>query len=138
MIAREGLSVVDVARGVAQFGMDQEGVAKTVTVSELNAIAFTDSISGNAQRGYHQKRSGDVLFVLASGWIPAGYPTGTTHGSPYRYDTHVPLLWYGAGINKGASSRPMVIADIAATLTELLQIQSPSNCTGAPILELMK
>ena len=95
-------------------------------------------IISNAQRGFHQVRSGDVLFVLESGWIPAGYSTGTTHGSPYSYDTHVPLLWYGAGVKKGESDKFVVIPDIAATVAALLEIQMPSACTGEPIQKVIK
>ena len=81
---------------------------------------------------------GDVLFVLESGWIPAGYLTGTTHGSPYNYDTHVPLLWYGTGVAQGENDDFIVIPDIAATFAALLNIQQPSACTGVPIKEVIK
>ena len=137
-IERKGLNVVAIENVIARFCLSQKGISKAVTASNLMSTSFTDNILGNAQRGFHQSRSGDVLFVLVSGWIPAGYSTGTTHGSPYRYDTHVPMLWYGAGIKNGASDKYFVIADIAATLSALLTIQPPSSCSGAPILELME
>jgi predicted AlkP superfamily pyrophosphatase or phosphodiesterase len=137
-IARNGLAIGEVENAVARFCLSQKGVAKAVTASDLRANSFSDQILGNAQRGFHQVHSGDVLFVLASGWIPVGYTTGTTHGSPYRYDTHVPMLWYGAGVKRGASDQYLVVADIAATLAALLTIPSPSACSGIPILELIK
>jgi predicted AlkP superfamily pyrophosphatase or phosphodiesterase len=137
-IAQNGLDIVLVENAVARFCLSQKGVAKALTASNLKSNTFADNILANAQRGFHQSRSGDVLFVLDSGWIPAGYSTGTTHGSPYRYDTHVPMLWYGAGVKSGASDQYLVVSDIAATLAALLNIQAPSACSGVPILELMK
>jgi len=79
-----------------------------------------------------------VVYVLASGWINAGYSTGTTHGSPYHYDTHVPLIWYGNQIPAGETTKKVVIPDIAATLAVLLNINAPSACTGNPIKDLIK
>ena len=137
-INKKKLDVITVENAIAQFGRSKEGVAKAVTATDLRAAVFTSGSIASAQRGYHQVRSGDVLFVLESGWIPAGYLTGTTHGSPYSYDTHVPLLWYGAGVNTGESDEFVVIPDIAATLSALLQIQAPSACTGTPILKVIR
>jgi len=137
-IAQNNLKLKAIESEVAQFLLTQKGISKAVTATSLKATEFNDGILANAQRGYHQVRSGDVLYVLESGWIPAGYTTGTTHGSPYSYDTHVPLLWYGAGVKKGQSDKFVVIPDISATLAALLQIQTPSACTGFPILEVIK
>ncbi len=134
----KGLNVNLIEQDIARFGLTQAGVAKAVASSDLKATEFADRILANAQRGYNQVRSGDVLFVLESGWIPAGYETGTTHGSPYSYDTHVPLLWYGTGVKKGESDKFVVIPDIAATIAALLQIQMPSACTGTPINKVIK
>jgi predicted AlkP superfamily pyrophosphatase or phosphodiesterase len=137
-INKSGLSLKEIENEIARFGLAQDGLSKAVTSSDLRGNVFTERIISNAQRGFHQARSGDVLFVLESGWIPAGYSTGTTHGSPYSYDTHVPLLWYGAGVKKGESDKFVVIPDIAATVAALLEIQMPSACTGEPIQNVIK
>ncbi len=137
-IKSKGLNIETIENDVARFGLTQNGIAKVATAGSLRATEFADRILANAQRGFHQARSGDVLFVLESGWIPAGYSTGTTHGSPYSYDTHVPLLWYGAGVKKGESDKYIVIPDIAATIAALLEIQMPSACTGIPIQKVIK
>lgn len=137
-IRSKNWNIASIENTVAQFLLIQKGITKAVTATSLKATEFTDRILANAQRGFHQALSGDILYVLESGWVPAGYHTGTTHGSPYNYDTHVPLLWYGAGVNKGQSDDFIVIPDIAATIAALLEIQSPSACTGIPIQKLIK
>ena len=64
--------------------------------------------------------------------------TGTSHGSAYPYDTHVPLLWYGWNIKPGSTTIPVEIPDIIATLALLMEVQSPNGCTGKPIPTLTK
>jgi predicted AlkP superfamily pyrophosphatase or phosphodiesterase len=138
LIQKNKLDIVVIENTISEYLLAQEGVSKVLTASILKSTQFSDKILADVQRGFHQVRSGDVLYVLASGWIHAGYPTGTTHGSPYNYDTHVPLLWYGAGVKKGAIEKPVVIPDIAATLATFLDIQMPSACTGKPISRVIK
>ena len=87
-------------------------------------------------RGYNPKRSGDVAFVLEPGWYASSKIQGSTHGSPYTYDTHVPMLFYGKGIKKGSTVQYHPITDIAPTISTLLRIKFPSGCTGQPIAEL--
>ena len=92
------------------------------------------------QKGYNYRRSGDICIVFQSGYIESyggrRPKAGTTHGSPYRYDTQVPLLWYGWKIPTGAMVREVNITDVAATLAALLNICQPSGCSGQPIVEL--
>tara|TARA_R110001592_G_scaffold246255_1_gene507943 strand:- start:2758 stop:4383 length:1626 start_codon:yes stop_codon:yes gene_type:complete len=127
-----------IENAIASWLLGYKGVAQTLTRNSLKNTKFNEGIASIIQRGFNQNRSGDVLFTLKSGWIMAGYSTGTTHGSPYQYDTHVPLLWYGAGILKGETKSKVVIPDIAATLAVILNIQAPSACTGEPIKEIVK
>ena len=89
-------------------------------------------------RGHHNKRSGDITFVLEPGWFSWLSLQGTTHGSPYTYDTHVPIIFYGQGIKPGTSVRYHPVTDIAPTLSVLLNIKFPSACTGQPIEEMLK
>ena len=84
------------------------------------------------QNGYHQKRSGDVLVSFNAAVISYGR-TGTTHGSGYMYDTHVPLLFYGNGIKQGSTFQKVKITDIAPTISALLGISFPNAATGVPL-----
>jgi bisphosphoglycerate-independent phosphoglycerate mutase (AlkP superfamily) len=64
--------------------------------------------------------------------------TGTSHGSAFNYDTHVPLLWYGANIPSQNVYRPIQIVDIAPTLIHLMNLQRTGAMTGTPILEILQ
>jgi predicted AlkP superfamily pyrophosphatase or phosphodiesterase len=119
--------------------LNQEGVADVFTKQIIQAAAFEEgSVKGKVKRGYHSKRSGDIAFVLEPSWLGGTSVQGTSHGSPYTYDTHVPMVFYGMGIKPGSSVRPQFITDIAPTLSVLLKIKFPSGCTGQPIEEIFK
>jgi hypothetical protein len=86
---------------------------------------------------YNPKRSGDILVVLEPAWF-YGYKKGTTHGTMWQYDRHVPLLWYGWNINAGQTIEQTYTSDIAATLAALLNILEPNGCVGKPIKDIFK
>lgn len=132
------LNTQQIEQDIANYILTFEGVNQTYTANTMKTTVFAENIPANIQRGFNQKRSGDIMFVLASGWINAGNKTGCTHGSPYQYDTHVPLIWYGFNIPKGETSSKVIIPDIAATIASLLNINAPSACSGQPIKEISK
>ncbi|MBQ19263.1 MAG: alkaline phosphatase [Flavobacteriales bacterium] len=138
LIAEHQLNLIDIENFAVNFMLKQEGIVKAVSATSMKSAEFDSKILANVQRGFHQVRSGDVMFVLASGWINKWTKKGTTHGSPYNYDTHVPLLWYGTNIKQGVRAEQVAIADIAATLSVLLKIALPSACDGKVIEELVK
>jgi arylsulfatase A-like enzyme len=64
---------------------------------------------------------------------------GTSHGSAFNYDTHVPLLWYGKGITPGLQIfDPIQITDIAPTLIHILNLQRSGSMIGHPILPILE
>ena len=79
-----------------------------------------------------RSKDGDVLFVLDPTTITYSL-TGSTHGSGYSYDTHVPLIFYGFGINKGETLERTEITDVAPTISSLLNISFPNGAIGTPI-----
>ncbi len=123
---------------ISQFLMRVEGVADVYPAASLRAAGFTEGgIKGSVARGYNRKRSGDIAYVLEPGWLNWSGAVGTTHGSGYTYDTHVPVMFYGWGIRKGSSSQYHPITDIAPTISTLLRIKLPSGCTGQPVSEIL-
>lgn len=82
--------------------------------------------------GYNQKRSGNVVFTFLPGWMDHE-EKGTTHGAVYSYDTHVPLIFFGNGINKSSNLIYTPITEIAPTICTLLNIPFPNGCVAQPI-----
>lgn len=133
-----GLDIYLVTELIGKYLMAMDGVANYYTESTLRQGDFGEAgIKGKVIRGYHPKRSGDIVYILEPGWIESESTRGTTHGSPYTYDTHIPVLFYGPGIRKGSSSQLHTITDIAPTISILLKIKFPSGATGQPVNELL-
>ncbi|MEX2232635.1 MAG: alkaline phosphatase PafA [Cyclobacteriaceae bacterium] len=134
-----GVELLIATQLTINFLLKQEGIANAYSENVIRQSQYDEGgIKGLVIRGYHPKRSGDVVVVLEPGWYGGGSIQGTTHGSPYTYDTHVPILFYGNGIKKGSSVRFHSITDIAPTISALLNIKFPSGCTGQPIQELFE
>ena len=114
-----------------------KNINKVVAAHTLQNTNFDSGILKRLQNGYNQKFSGDVLIIPNPATI-SGSRTGTTHGSGYNYDSHVPILFYGKGIKKGSLKRYVPIVDIAPTLSNLLQISFPNGATGTVIVEALE
>ncbi len=137
VINRRKLNKVEIENYIASQVIGTKGVAASITRTSLCNSEFNEAPRMLIQKGFNQKRSGDIMLNYEPGWMD--YVTlGTTHGSAYSYDTHVPLLWYGYSIKPGSSVDPVNITDIAPTLALLLNIQFPNGCTGKPIQVLFK
>jgi predicted AlkP superfamily pyrophosphatase or phosphodiesterase len=117
-------------------------VKVAVTGSDLERGIIDDDWMQMILNGYSKERSGDVIFMLKPGYLPVGSRKksehkGTSHGSAFNYDTHVPLLWYGMRMKPQEIFRPIAITDIAATLAHLLNLQRMGSMTGSPIVEIL-
>ncbi len=101
-----------------------------------NEKATTESIPEEVKyriiNGYNHDRSGDVTAVTKPGFYAHG-PRGTNHGMWNPYDTHIPLVFMGWGIQHGATTKQTFMTDIAPTVTALLHMQAPNGCVGQPI-----
>ncbi len=90
-----------------------------------------DLIKQLLRNGIYPKHSGDIAVVIEPGWLEMEWQTtGTTHGTGFTYDTRVPLIWYGWKVKPGIDNRRVHVADIAPTLSLLLNINLPNGAAG--------
>jgi len=85
--------------------------------------------------GFHPGRSGDVEILLEPYWI--GGESGASHGTPYSYDTHIPLVFMGAGIRTGRYDAAVALNDLAPTLATMLEVETPSGSSGRVLLGML-
>ena len=121
-----------------EFVLKFDGVAEAASCDDLLPESNRDGIFSFFQKGFYNNRSADVLIELKPGWIDWISKTGTTHGSAYSYDTHVPLVFFGNNIRHGASNESVHIEDIAPTIAAMLNIENPSGTTGKPLTDILK
>lgn len=133
-----GIDLLIATELIGNYLQSVECIAQVFSKTILKQGAYNETgVKGMMVRGYNFKRSGDIAYQLEPNWISGGGAQGTTHGSAYSYDTHVPILFYGKGIKQGRSSSYHAITDIAPTLSVLMKIKFPSGCTGQPISEIL-
>ncbi|SDQ47456.1 alkaline phosphatase PafA [Flagellimonas zhangzhouensis] len=131
------IDLEDAQEDIAKEFLSYDGISKVYTAHQMWENEYTEGIPYILQNGYNQKRSGDVLLVTNTGYISYG-TTGSTHGSPFIYDTHAPLLFFGKGIKHGSTVNRTEIPDIAPTISALLGIAFPNGATGKPIGEVLE
>lgn len=119
---------------VRDWLLDQPAVAAARTRAEL-ASGGEGKLNQQMHRSFHPRRSGDVLFALRPYCVPGN--KGTTHGSPWHYDTHIPLLLIGSGIQHGTFARPVSPACLASTVAELTGVNYPSANVEQPLREAL-
>jgi len=131
-VSELNLNLQEVQQNIVDEIINYEYIDRAYAAHALHNKAFIEGIESLLQNGYHQKRSGDVLVSFNAAVISYGR-TGTTHGSGYMYDTHIPLLFYGNGIKQGSTLQKVKITDIAPTISALLGISFPNATTGVPL-----
>jgi len=137
LLKQKNIEVSTVAAVLKEHFAFHDGIYSVVNLEDASNLNIPDYYKKKITNIYNPKRSGEIMFLVEPAWF-AGYTKGTTHGTMYPYDTHVPLLFFGWGINKGSTVKPTAIADIAPTLAMLLKILEPNGNTGLPIQEVLK
>lgn len=140
VIKKKGASLEDVQKAVAEELLKIKGIAYAVTSSDIekNQVADTHTVQ-LVKNNYHPLRSGDVYVVYEPrNFINDmdGLTIASTHGSPWRYDTYVPIIFAGYNIDDKKVSREVTPYDIAPTLSSLLGITQPSGATGKILTEV--
>jgi len=138
-LKRDNVNIEELSQIVVAAALTVPGIARCFTRIQLlrGATSVTDPIERRVLHGFYPARSGDVVMVQE----PYKYLAETltaTHGSAYSYDTHVPTVIMGPGVNQGRYLEPATPADIAPTLSMLLRITAPSNVTGRVLIEALR
>ena len=117
------------------------GIKHSATGDQLQKLVTNDTLLQMLAKGFDPKRSGDLLLILEHGYLPkttlSAKPfKGTSHGSGYAYDTHVPCLWYGSNIKSTEIEQRLEIIDISSTLSHILRLKEGAE-TGKVIQGLI-
>ena len=129
LIAKKGLSKLNVEETAAAVAGSLPGVARVYTRHQFaQHLAMGSTIDEYMARGFFAERSGDVYILMDPYAIYAG--AGTNHGTPYDYDSHVPLIFYGWKVKPGFYASRTGISDVAPTLAFILKVETPSGSVG--------
>ena len=135
---RQKVSMRDVETAACAAALKIEGVGYCFTKTELLNRTYPDSaVARTVVKGFYPSRNGDVILVPQPFYFFAE-GIGTTHGTPYAYDTHVPVIFMGAGVAKGTFREACSPADIAPTLSSILGLTPPSNSEGRVLTQAIR
>lgn len=124
---------------IEDFVIRFPGTKDIVNLNDFSKCREDAEICEIIRNGIMPGRSGDLYVQLHPGWISESYAKGgTTHGSVYPHDTHVPIIFYGWKVKRGNNYHRNYIRDIAPTVSALIKIARPSGATGLIIEELLE
>ena len=137
-IAAAKLDRTKVERAIADALTDFDGIALAGASSRLSAQQ-TNPLLAEVRNNHHVSRSGDIYIIQEPYWFLFDKgPVTAMHGSPWRYDTHVPIIFMGPGILPETVHRRVHPVDVAPTLAALLGMTPPGSALGSPLEEVFK
>ena len=135
LIESKNLSAAEVEQTAAEAVRRMPHVFRVYTREQLlKGEVLDDHVSTAVRNGFYQKRSGDVIVIPEAFYIYE--KTGTSHGTPFSYDTHVPVIFMGAGIHAGHYYEKIAVNDIAPTLAAIVGVEEPSGSVGRVLQEM--
>jgi predicted AlkP superfamily pyrophosphatase or phosphodiesterase len=141
VIRKRGLDRAAVEKAVAEEMMKFEGVSLAVSSTALmqGRVAET-SLTRSILNSHNPSRSGDVFVVFKPHWFINdfdGLQVAATHGSPWRYDTYVPIMFAGAGLRPQKVYRKVHTINVATTLAAFVGTKPPSGASGQILEEVL-
>ena len=136
-IANKGLDRAAVARDIARELEKQPGIGGAIASAGITQGSAT-GVAAAVRHNHHPQRSGDVYLFQRPYWFMFDRgAVAAMHGSPWRYDTHVPIIFAGPGVEAGRVQRPVHPIDIAPTISSLLNIAPPAAAEGSVLIEVL-
>jgi hypothetical protein len=136
-LARDGVESAEVERAACDAALAVPGVSRCFTRARLQegSVPDADPVARRVLHGFYARRSGDVIIVYDPFKYKLSAKNEADHGSPYGYDTHVPLIIMGRGFAPGRYEQAAMPSDLAPTLAAYLRVQAPSNSVGRVLTE---
>jgi predicted AlkP superfamily pyrophosphatase or phosphodiesterase len=136
LIHRRGLDPAQLERVAADAAAGEDHIARVYTRRDLlSGNVQHDSLGQAMSLGFYGPRSGDLLILPEPYYVFE--TTGTGHGTPYGYDTHVPVIFLGPDVKAGLYRQRIAVNDIAPTLSTLLEVETPSGSMGRILTEML-
>lgn len=131
------LKLEDVQETAAKALLAVPHIDRVFTSEDLRRGRYNqDPIALRVAKGFNERRGGDLYVVFESYWLAGSNTSGTSHGMPFNYDSHVPLVFMGSGVKPGRYHSSVAIFNLAPTLATMLDIELPSGAFGRVLDEM--
>ena len=137
-LATAGVTPAQAAAALSDPARAAPWLAAARTPEQLTRGGALSPVEERLRRGYYPGRSGDLMWALRPYCYAGGADAHGEHGSPYPYDTHVPLVLYGWGVRTGVYRQSVSTTDVAPTVAEILGIDAPAQCEGRALGEALR
>ena len=139
LIAEKKLDLAEVEHEAARAVGALPHVFRTYTLQDMiQGRVQPDEITRKVANGYHTLRGPDVEFIPDPYYVVRTEDKGTSHATPFSYDTHVPVIFMGPGIRPGKYYQPVIVNDIAPTLAAILEVETPAGSVGRILSEIFE
>ncbi|HYL36415.1 MAG TPA: alkaline phosphatase family protein [Bryobacteraceae bacterium] len=136
LIQTRRLDAAQVERVAADAAQSEPHIARVYTRHEiLGGLVQRDDIGRAVSLGFYGPRSGDLIILQEPYYIFDA--TGTSHGTPYGYDNHIPIIFLGPQVKAGTYSEKIAANDVAPTLAAILSVEEPSGASGRILTEIL-
>jgi predicted AlkP superfamily pyrophosphatase or phosphodiesterase len=136
LIESRKLDRAEVERAAADAARGGEHIARVYTRSQLlEGRVEPDAIGRAVALGFFGPRSGDLLILTEPYYVFDA--SGASHGTPYDYDNHVPVIFFGSQIKPGTYTGRIAVNDIAPTLAQILGVETPTSSIGRVLGEIL-
>jgi predicted AlkP superfamily pyrophosphatase or phosphodiesterase len=136
LIADSKLDLAEVQETAAQAVRAMPHIARVFTREDLRrGLALNDMVGRRVQNGFFYQRASDLFIVPEPYWLFE--KSGTSHGTPWNYDTHVPIIFMGTQVKPGRYNDRAAVVDIAPTLSTLFEVEVPSGAAGRVLTEML-
>jgi hypothetical protein len=137
LISQKGLDRAEVNRTAAQVILGLPHVFRVYTREQLmSGSTLEDQVARRVMNGFYVRRGADVYVLLEPYWMFGA--KGTTHGTTFSYDAHVPVIFMGPGVKPGKYYQSIAVNDIAPTLANILEVETPSGSVGRALAEMLQ
>jgi len=135
LIDEKKLDSADVEKTAAEAARALPHIFRVYTREQiLNNQVLDDYISRAVRNGFYRPRSADVITIPDAFYLFQA--TGTSHGTPFNYDSHVPVIFMGPGLKAGHYYQHIAVNDIAPTLAAMVGVEAPSGSVGRVLQEM--
>lgn len=129
LIKKNKINLNEMREGASDFINQFEGIQLSLTANQLEQGSSTNGLLATLYKSYVKNRSGDFLYLLKEGWQPS-YKFKKVN---YTDQSHIPLVFYGAGIQAQNISEKYNAIDLVPTLSDLIHIPRPDKSLGITI-----
>jgi len=139
LIASKKLNLAEVQREAGRALLSMGHVSRIYTNDDvIHGRVLQDEVSRKVANGFNVNRGADVIFIPDPYWVVRLTDKGTSHATPFHYDTHVPVIFMGAGLRPGTYYQPIIVNDIAPTLAAILEVEAPAGSIGRVLTEMFE